>query len=176
MELNTMFWGLRYGIFGEPAIGNGAPIDPRFLLANGLILELEEKYWIGDCPGKVREWVYLNHAHMGDYREALDAMPVDPQVALTREYRFKYGFGGNMEQQITPELGVFAKWGWNDGHTESWAFTAIDRTAALGLVLKGKWWKRPEDAIGLAGVINGIAKDHRDYLRAGGLDFIIGDG
>jgi high affinity Mn2+ porin len=176
MELNTMFWALRYGIFGEPAIANGAPIDPRFLKANGQILELEEKYWIGDCPGKVREWVYLNHAHMGDYREALDAMPVDPQVTLTREYRFKYGFGGNMEQQITPELGVFARWGWNDGHTESWAFTAIDRTGALGLVLKGKWWKRPDDAIGLAGVINGIAKDHRDYLRAGGLDFIIGDG
>jgi high affinity Mn2+ porin len=120
--------------------------------------------------------VYLNHAHMGDYAEALAAMPVDPQVRLTREYRFKYGFGGNLEQQITPELGFFAKWGWNDGHTESWAFTAIDRTGALGLALKGKCWHRPNDVVGLAGVINGLAKDHRDYLAAGGLDFIIGDG
>jgi high affinity Mn2+ porin len=176
MELNTMFYALRYGIFGEPAVANGAAIDPHFLKANGQILELEERYWLADCPGKIHQWVYLNRAHMGDYRESVEAMPVDPDVTLTRSYRYKYGFGGNWEQELTPELGVFAKIGWNDGHTETWAFTAIDRTFALGMLLKGKRWKRPNDEVGLAGVVNGLARDHRDYLRAGGLDFIIGDG
>jgi high affinity Mn2+ porin len=176
LDFTTMFWAIRYGIFAEPATANGAPLDPRFPKASGQILELEEKYCLVDCPGKIREWVYLNHAHMGDYRESIEEMPVNPDVTLTASYRFKYGFGGNWEQQVTKELGLFAKWGWNDGHTETWAFTPIDRTFALGLLLKGKAWKRPDDEVGLAGVINGIARDHRDYLRAGGLDFNIGDG
>ncbi len=103
-------------------------------------------------------------------------MPVNPDVTLTRAYRFKYGVGLNWEQELTKELGIFSRLGWNDGHTESWAFTAIDRLAEVGLLLKGTCWCRPNDQIGLAYDINGIARDHRDYLAAGGLDFIIGDG
>ena len=95
---------------------------------------------------------------------------------IARAYRFKYGCGLNWEQELTKDLGVWGRLGWNDGHTESWAFTPIDRTAALGLALKGRCWCRPDDVVGLAGVLNGIAKDHRDYLAAGGLDFNIGDG
>jgi high affinity Mn2+ porin len=176
MEFNTMFFAVRYGTFAEPAEANGAAFDPRFLKANGQILEVEERYWCGDCPGRIREWVYLNHAHMGDYREAIEEMPVDPNITLTRSYRYKYGFGGNWEQQLTPELGIFARAGWNDGHTESWAFTEIDRTFAAGLLLNGKRWHRPDDQVGVAAVINGLSRDHRDYLRAGGIGFIIGDG
>jgi high affinity Mn2+ porin len=176
VDLNTVYWAVRYGIFPEPATANGAPLDPHFLKANGQILELEERWWLVDRPGKVREWVYLNRAHMGDYQEALQAMPVNPDVTMTRDYRYKYGFGASFEQEITRDLGVFARLGWNDGHTETWAFTAIDRTVAGGLVLNGTRWCRPHDQVGLAGIINGIAADHRAYLAAGGLDFIIGDG
>jgi high affinity Mn2+ porin len=175
-DFNTTYYAVRYGIFAEPTVAQGNALDPRFVKANGQILELEEKYTLGDQPGRIREWVYLNRAHMGDYRESLDEMPVDPNISLTRAYRFKYGFGGNLEQPLTPELGVFLKAGWNDGHTESWAFTEIDRTLALGLLLNGKRWRRPNDQVGLAGVINGLSKDHRDYLGAGGIGFIIGDG
>jgi high affinity Mn2+ porin len=176
LELNTVFWALHYGIFAEPAVANGAEFDPRFLKANGQVLEVEEHWGIGDHPGKLRELFYLNHAHMGNYREALALMPVDPDVTLTRAYRFKYGFGLNLEQEITRDLGLFARAGWNDGHSESWAFTEIDRTASVGLVLKGRHWRRPDDEVGLAGVINGLSGPHRDYLAAGGLGFIIGDG
>lgn len=176
VDLNTVFWALRYGIFAEPAVANGAPLDPHFLKANGQILELEEHYRLGDLPGRLREEVYLNHAHMGNYAEALAAMPVDPDITLTRAYRFKYGFGLNLEQQLTGPLGFFARAGWNDGHSESWAFTEIDRTVAAGLLLHGKAWRRPDDQVGLAGVVNGLSRPHRDYLAAGGLGFIIGDG
>src|SRR5205823_11955713 len=72
-DFNTMFYALRYGIFAEPREANGADFDPRFVRANGQIVELEERYWLGDHPGKVREWAYLNHAHMGDYLEATAA-------------------------------------------------------------------------------------------------------
>ena len=103
----------------------------------------------------------------GDYREALEQMPVNPDVTLTAAYRFKYGFGLNWEQEVTKDLGIFARLGWNDGHTETWAFTAIDRLAEIGFLLKGKRWCRPNDAIGLAGCVNGLSGDHRNYLGAG---------
>jgi high affinity Mn2+ porin len=176
IDFNQKYWALRYGIFAEPEFANGAPLDPHFINANGQVLELEGRYSLWEAPGKVRVMTYLNHAHMGDYREALDTMPIDPNVTLTRAYRYKYGFGLSAEQQLTKDLGMFARLGWNDGHTESWAFTPIDRTACLGFLLNGRCWCRPKDQVGLGGAINGVAQDHRSYLAAGGLDFNIGDG
>jgi high affinity Mn2+ porin len=176
LELNRKNWALRYAVMAEPSVANGAPIDPRFLKANGHALEWEGRYRLCDQPGNVRVLGYLNRAHMGDYREALDQMPVNPDVTATRDYCFKYGCGLSWDQQINKDLGVFGRLGWNDGHTESWAFTEIDRTASLGLLLKGRLWQRPDDTFGVAGLLNGLSKDHRDYLAAGGLGFIIGDG
>jgi high affinity Mn2+ porin len=176
VDYNRKDWTVRYGVFAEPAVANGAEFDPRFLEANGQIVEWEGRYTANGHPGAVRLWAYLNHAHMGDYREAIQEMPVDPDITRTRAYRFKYGFGLNWQQELTKDLGVWSRLGWNDGHTESWAFTEVDRTAALGLALRGRCWCRPDDVVGLAGVLNGISKDHRDYLAAGGLGFLLGDG
>src|SRR5262249_1349422 len=77
---------------------------------------------------------------------------------------------------LTKEVGLFSRLGWNDGHTESWAFTAVDRLFDIGLLFKGTAWCRPNDQVGLALGINGLEKAHHEYLAAGGLDFIIGDG
>jgi high affinity Mn2+ porin len=77
---------------------------------------------------------------------------------------------------LTDDIGFFGRLGWNDGHSESWAFTEIDRTASAGLVLGGRRWCRPYDRVGLAGVLNGLSGPHRHYLAAGGYGFIIGDG
>ena len=82
----------------------------------------------------------------------------------------------SVDQEIASDLGAFARIGWNGGHTETWAFTEIDRTLSLGARLKGTRWRRPDDEIGLAGVLNGLSGPHRRYLDAGGLGFIIGDG
>ncbi|HEY1376703.1 MAG TPA: carbohydrate porin, partial [Gemmataceae bacterium] len=176
IDFNTRFLAVRYGAFAEPAEANGADFDPHFLKANGQIAEVEERYELCGHPGKLREWGYLNHAHMGNYREALAEMPVNPDVTLTRTYRFKYGFGVNVEQELATNLGVFLRAGWNDGQSESWAFTEIDRTVATGLDLKGALWSRPKDEAGVAVVFNGLSDAHRDYLAAGGVGFIIGDG
>jgi high affinity Mn2+ porin len=113
---------------------------------------------------------------MGDYREALLEMPANPDVTANRSYRYKYGGGLNVEQEITRDLGCWGRLGWSDGNTESWAFTPIDRSAAFGLLLKGRCWARPNDEVGVGAAWNGLAKAHRDYLRAGGSDFSIGDG
>jgi high affinity Mn2+ porin len=176
IDFNRKNWALRYGIFQEPEFANSAPLDSRILKANGQVVEWEGRYTLADHPGKLRLLAYLNRAHMGKYSEALQEMPVNPDVTQTRAYRIKYGFGLNWEQELSKDLGIFARLGWDDGHTESWAFTAIDRLAEVGLLLKGRCWCRPNDQVGLAFDANGLAKVHHEYLAAGGLDFIIGDG
>jgi carbohydrate-selective porin OprB len=97
-------------------------------------------------------------------------------VTSTREYRIKFGFTLNAEQKLTDDLGAFLRAGWNDGRTETFAYTEIDRTVQAGLSLQGVRWERPEDTVAVAAVVNGISSAHRDYLNAGGLGFILGDG
>jgi high affinity Mn2+ porin len=176
LDYNEKDWALRYGVFQEPRVANGAALDVHVLKAQGQVLEWLGRYKLCHHPGNLRLLAFLNRAHMGDYTEALAAMPVNPDVTLTRQYRFKYGFGLSWDQELTKDLGVFSRLGWNDGHTESWAFTAIDRIAEVGLLLKGRCWCRPNDQVGLAFAACGLSNVHREYLAAGGLDFIIGDG
>ena len=88
----------------------------------------------------------------------------------------KYGGGISIDQELTTDIGAFMRAGWSDGQTETWMFTAIDRTVSAGAIWKGMSWNRPDDAIGLAGVVNGLARAHEQYLAAGGYDFNIGDG
>jgi high affinity Mn2+ porin len=114
---------------------------------------------------------------MGDYRQALAANPVNPVVDTNLVYgKHKYGFGISADQYLTKDFGVFAKVSYNDGKTETWYFTEIDRSLSFGGVLKGNSWKRSDDELGLAFVANGLSAPHRDYLAAGGYGFIIGDG
>jgi high affinity Mn2+ porin len=77
---------------------------------------------------------------------------------------------------VTDQLGVFARAGWADPNVEPWDFTDIDRTISGGISLSGKSWGRPDDTVGVAGVINGISSNHIAFLNAGGLGILIGDG
>src|SRR5204862_7200819 len=42
--------------------------------------------------------------------------------------------------------------------------------------VRGDRWRRRDDRVGLAFVTNGLSSLHREYLRLGGLGFILGDG
>lgn len=176
LDYNTKWWAIRYGVFAEPAVANGANFDPHFLKANGQILEFEQRYECNGLPGAFRLGPYLNLANMGNYREALALSPVDPNIISTRESRIKYGFLFNWDQKLSDQVGVFARAGWNDGQTETWAYTEADVSGSLGIVIKGKQWSRPQDEIGLGWIISGLSAAHRDYLAAGGLGFELGDG
>jgi len=176
VDFNQKNWSLRWGIFGEPDVANGSSIDDHVLRANGQVVEWEGRWKLNGHKGAIRLMSYLNLAHMGSYREALEQMPVDPNVVATQAWRIKYGFTANLEQEITKDLGFWARAGWNNGQTETWAFTPIDDTLAFGFLLKGTQWYRPNDEVGLGFVINGLSAAHREYLAAGGLDFSIGDG
>jgi high affinity Mn2+ porin len=175
-DFTTMFYSVRYGIFGEPSAANGPEIDPHILKAHGQIVEFQENFILDDQPAHLREWAFANASHAGNYREALAEPVYPPDITLTRSYRTKYGFGASFDKEITPDIGFLMRAGWNDGQSETWAFTEIDETAAVGLQLKGTHWHRPNDIVGLASVMNGLSNAHRDYLEQGGIGFIIGDG
>jgi carbohydrate-selective porin OprB len=129
----------------------------------------------------VRVLGYRNHARMGDYAQAIEAFEagIDARPDITAHRapdRIKYGFGLNAEAELTPSLRAFARLGWDDGKTESFAFTEIDDTVAVGADLKAQFLHRPKDKMGLAFVTSGLSAEHRAYLALGGLGFILGDG
>ena len=68
------------------------------------------------------------------------------------------GLSANLEQEITSDLGVFARAGFANGNIEPDSYTDIDRTVAAGLSLKGTQWGRPDDTFALAGIVNGITQ------------------
>jgi carbohydrate-selective porin OprB len=130
-------------------------------------------------PGAVRVLGYANRADAETYAEALRlAGPTGtPDVfATSRPGTLKYGTGVNLEQEITRDVGVFTRLGWNDGKTQSFAFTAIDRLASGGVSLKGTRWRRKDDVIATSLTASGVSGVHALYLARGGLDFLIGDG
>jgi len=170
-------WALRYGRFAEPLEANQMAMDHAFAEAHGDAGEVEHDHTLAGLPGAVRLLSYRNVARMGNYRESLALASAAPDITDTRASgRVKRGWGLNAEQSLSEDLGGFLRWSWNDGHTETWAFTEIDRSLSMGLSLKGTRWHHAEDRIGLALVRNGLSPDHRDYLAAGGLGFLLGDG
>src|ERR1019366_3259458 len=130
--------------------------------------------------GAVRVLGYQNHARMGTYADAIhlaDATRTTPDITATRRPgTLKYGFGVSAEQEVAKDVGVFGRLGWNDGKTESFAFTAIDRLATVGLSVGGARWKRPHDTAASELTVSGLSAVHAQYLARGGLDFLIGDG
>jgi high affinity Mn2+ porin len=176
LDYNRERWAARLASVLEPKVANQLYLDLNIPQAHSENAEFEYRYSAGSHPGKITVLGYANHAHMGNYRDSLNLSPVNPDIIQTETYCLKYGFGIDYEQEITKDLGCFLRAGWNDGATESWAFTEIDRTVSGGISLNGSSWNRPDDTFGLAFDINGLSADHRDYLEAGGYGFLIGDG
>jgi high affinity Mn2+ porin len=175
-ELNQKQWALRGGYFLMQAVSNANSFDTRVFERGTYVLELETRYSLFSQPGKLRTIAWLNSAFSGSYRETLDNPAFDLDIAQTRRGRIKYGYVINLEQALSDEVGLFARWSWNDGKTEIMAFTDIDASLSLGLSLKGAKWGRPDDVIGIGGAINALSRDHRDFIAAGGLGILIGDG
>jgi high affinity Mn2+ porin len=177
-------WTFRGGIFdlsATPAGGvspSGGTLDPTFSQFQ-LVGEIEERHELWGQPGKIKVTGFLSRGRAGQFADAIalgqaTGMPAD--IALVRNYTSRPGVSLNMEQQITETLGVFARAGWSDGNVEPWDFADIDRTLSGGVSITGKQWGRPDDTIGIAGVLNGIAPVHQAFFNAGGLGILIGDG
>jgi len=187
-ELNQQNWTLRYGFFQMPGAANSwtaedliltyptmSPIgDGEFWKSWGMPLEFERRYSIQTHSGAIRVMAWLNEANMGSYEEAL-SVP-NTNIALTRAYRFKYGFGLNWQQELATNIGVFSRLGWNDGLEEAWTYTDVNYFASIGMSVSGAGWYRPDDTFGLACAFAGISSENQAFLEAGGLGILDGDG
>jgi len=175
-------WGFRFAEGLMPKVANGIDLvwKPWQVHAENFEYELRRGL-IPKKAGVVRLLAYTNYANMGIYRQAIANFEAGvtpaPEIAghpwhITR----KYGFGINLEQNLTRYLTAFARFGWDNGKTESFAYTEVDQTFAEGVGANGAWWHRKKDRAGVAFVSNAIKKDHQNYLKYGGLGFLLGDG
>jgi high affinity Mn2+ porin len=185
LEYDDHWWTARFAEALEPKIANGSNLDADIARARSENFELEARgKLIAHRAGVVRLLSYLDHANMGNYDQAiakfLDNQSLTPGtpdiIATRRQGRHKYGFGLNFEQEITPQVSIFGRLGWSDGHNESFAYTEDDRTLQLGGFTTGSSWHRRNDRAGVAFVTNGIAAAHQQYLALGGVGFLLGDG
>jgi high affinity Mn2+ porin len=163
-----------------PTVANGPDLSGDLIHNRSENAEADLPWTWSGHNGTLRLLGFWNHADMGNYRAtlALDTPAVGLDIEDSRSLGAeKYGFGANVEQALgAVGTGLFARLGWNDGATESWVFTEIDRTASLGMQAGGSLWRRPFDTLGAAAVVNGLSPAHEEYLAAGGYGFIIGDG
>ncbi len=187
-EYDDRIWSIRYGLFAMPTVANGIDLDWAFSRAHGQNGEFElRRGLLPNRKGTQRLLFYANRAHMGSYREAVEAFlngtdtakygVTVPNILLHEHFSaLKYGFGYNTEQEVTENLRVFGRFGWNEGQHESFAYTEVEETVLAGADYAGTRWRRPVDKIGLAVVSNAIKRDHQNYLHYGGLGFLLGDG
>jgi high affinity Mn2+ porin len=175
-------WGLRFAEGLMPIVANGINLVWRPWQAHAENYEFElRRGLIPKKEGVIRLLAYTNYANMGIYRDAIanfeDGLTPIPNVDehpwhITR----KYGFGVNLQQNLTRYLTAFARFGWDNGKTESFAYTEDDQTFSGGLGAYGVWWHRNQDRAGIAFITNSICKYHQEYLADGGLGFLLGDG
>jgi len=191
-EYDDIHWSARYAIALMPTVANGIDLQWNLRQASGQNIELEYRktplalFLNSDRKGTVRLLGFVNHANMGDYRDAINAAlyerahgnptAVPVITAHAPGITVKYGVGLNFEQELTQDIRVFGRFGWNEGQHESFAYTEVDQTFELGGDITGNRWSRPNDKVGLVGVSNAIKRDHQQYLALGGLGFLLGDG
>jgi high affinity Mn2+ porin len=171
-------WTLRGGLFDLSIVPNSTELDPRFSQFQW-IGEIERRHELWGLPGKVAVTGFLSRGRMGRFDDAillsnLTGQPAD--IAAVRRYQSRYGISFNAEQQLSPDIGVFARAGVARSDIEPYEFSDIDRTLAAGVTVSGKSWGRADDTVGLAGVVNAISGQHEAFLNAGGLGILVGDG
>jgi len=182
LEYEDRNWGFRFAEGLMPKVANGIDLVWKPWQAHAENWEYELRH--GLLPkkaGVVRALAYVNHANMGSYREAIaqfkQGLVTVPEITNHPWHiTAKYGLGINVEQNLTRSVTAFARWGWDDGKTESFAYTEVDSTFAEGVVSYGTKWHRKQDRAGVVFVSNGIKKDHQIYLADGGSGFLLGDG
>lgn len=177
-------WVLRFGRMSGPQEPNMLPVDLALGKHYGDQIEVEHAHELFGRPGKIRVLGWRNRARLASYQDALawfDAHPgrysgPDALYAVRGDEKIKYGYGVNVEQELSADIGFFLRAMNTDGRTETEAFTEVDGSLSSGLMIKGARWGRTEDVVGVALARNTLSRDRRRFLEAGGISFFIGDG
>jgi len=179
LEYISPDWSLRAGRFAMPAESNGLNLDDHIGKHHGDMVEFELPFKGLARGGVLRFLAFRNRAEMGAFRDALTlgtGTGGAPDLTLVRRPQTKSGIGAGAQVELTENVGAYVRAAINDGRTETFAFTEIDKSVAFGTLAKGAAWGRANDSAGVAIYLNGLRAPHRDYLAAGGLGFFLGDG
>jgi hypothetical protein len=182
IEYHDRRWVARFAEALMPKVANGIHLEADLNRAHSENFEFELHGTVmRHQEGVIRFLAFANHANMGSYREAVDNFlagltPKPDITAHPLRTTLKYGFGVNFEQPLNSWMGVFGRWGWDEGRHESFAYTEVDQTVELGAGASGWRWHRKFDRAGFVFVSNGISRDHQEYLKLGGMGFLLGDG
>ena len=182
LEYQDRNWGVRFGEMLMPTVANGIKLEWNLHRARAENIELELRpKLLANRESSIKLLSFVNQANMGLYRTAIGNFlagktPAPDITAHPFKTTTKYGFGANVEQDATPDLRLFGRFGWNEGQHESYAYTEVDQTVEVGGDIRGTRWKRKQDKAGVAFVSNAISKVHQEYLALGGKGFLLGDG
>lgn len=172
------WWTLRAGFFQLSPVPNGKIVRINFG-GNSSDLEFEARHsWAGH-PGKIKLLAWINQGKMGSYDDALSHAALTgnaPVTADVRRYTSRPGIVLNMEQELSDDVGAFARMSADRGDKETYEFTDINQSLSAGVAIKGNRWQRPDDTIGVAAVVNHLSGAAQQYFAAGGLGLLIGDG
>jgi len=173
-------WVMRLARLAMPKTPNALALNYDLTQQYGNTAELTHLYTINGQPGKSRVLVFQNRGIMSTYSNAISfgqQTNTTPNILSTRYgYQTKWGYALNSEQAITENIGTFGRWSWNNGQTETQAFTDISNSLSGGFSIKGAGWGRPQDIIGIGAALNGISSQQISYLQKGGVTMFIGDG
>jgi high affinity Mn2+ porin len=157
LEYQDRRWGVRFAEALMPKVANGIDFEWNLRRAHAENIEAEFRgHFLSHREGALRLLGYVNHANMGAYRAAIDGL--------------------NLDQALNGWLTVFGRFGWNEGRHESYVYTEVNQSLALGAGASGKLWRRRFDRAGAALALNAISGDHRRYLALGGRGFLLADG
>ncbi len=171
-------WTLRAGLFDLSNIPNSTHLDPGFHEFQ-ILWEFEHRHSWGGQPGRLLLTGFDSRGRMGRLDAAIGLAQqtgTTPNTAAVRTYGSRPGASLDLEQQISADLGVFARIGKAAGNVEAYEFTDVDRGISAGVSIKGSAWRRRDDTIGVAGIVNGISGERERYLNAAGLGILVGDG
>ena len=154
IELNQPDWAVRFGWYQMPNTPNGFTSEDRILMWPiapgevtddgefwkewGMMLELERRWKIDEHPGAIRFQFWLERGLWASYNQATAFLRANPSgsnipqgvetniSASAFDYRWKYGFGINWEQEVAKNLGIFGRFGWQDGQTAAATYTDVD--------------------------------------------------
>jgi high affinity Mn2+ porin len=171
-------WTFRGGWFVASEVPNGPTIDTSGDQYEW-VAEIERRFAIGGRNGRLLLTGFDLHARLGLLDDAVRAAeisggPVD--IAAVRQYRSRAGGHLTYEQELGANLGLFARIGGADGRVEAYDFTDVDTTFTTGIAVGGTRWRRSDDTVGVALLVNDISSERRRYLDAGGLGTLVGDG
>ncbi|MDE2259922.1 MAG: carbohydrate porin, partial [Betaproteobacteria bacterium] len=170
-ELDWDEWSSRAGWFAMPRLPNQIEIDGSIGQHFGVNWELERRW----SDGALKFLAYQGRMKLADYTQFLNQTGVFIQNAPKTDAK-RGGAGLNLQQAITPEIGLFARAFWTGGHNESMAFTEADSSASIGTVFEGKLWDRALDGVGVGWARNQISHARQTFLQGGNYDLFIGDG